>query len=174
MSESARRPGTQVPEFDIPRLSGETWSSREAPAGKFTLLTIYRGMWCGHCKEQLQELDGLVEEFKQRGVSVIAASADTRDRASKTAEDYGLLNLDLGYEIPIDSARELGVFISSQVKEIEMPIFCEPASLLIDKQGKLFAAWIASCAFARTSPSGVLAYVDFLADHGDRPPRGSA
>ncbi|MGI9321967.1 MAG: redoxin domain-containing protein [Pseudomonadales bacterium] len=171
---SGRKTGEPVPDFNIRLLNGGSWSSRAPAADKFTLLTIYRGMWCPHCKQQLQELDGLVDDFKQRGVSIVAASADTEDRAGQMAADYGLKNLVLGCEVPIDSARAMGVFISKRVKDIEMPLFCEPASLLIDKNANLFAAWIASCAFARTPPAGILTYVDFLADHSDRPPRGSA
>ena len=169
-----RRTGTVVPDFEFKLLNGGTWSSRDAVAVKFTLLTIYRGMWCGHCKKQLQELDGLVDDFQDRGVSIVAVSADTEDRARQMATDYALENLNLGYEAPIDAAREMGVFVSSRVKDIEMPFFCEPASLLIDQNSKLFAAWIASCAFARTAPADILAYIDFIAGHSDRPPRGSA
>ena len=168
------RTGTLVPDFEFKLLNGENWCSREQGEGQFTLLTIYRGMWCSHCKKQLQELDSLVDEFARRGVNVVAVSADTQERAQHVVDDYQLEKLTLGYEIPIESARELGVFVSRRVKDIEMPLFCEPASLLIDKNAKLFSAWIASCAFARTDPSGILAYVDFISQHGDRPPRGSA
>ena len=173
--QSGRQTGNPVPDFKIGLLNGGTWSSRQEPeAGKWTLLTIYRGMWCPHCKRQLQELDALVEEFRERGVSVVAASADTEERARQTASDCGLDRLTLGHEIPIESARELGAFVSRGIKDVEMPLFCEPASFLIDKNARLFTAWVASCAFARTPPADMLAYVDFLADHGDRPPRGSA
>ena len=174
MSAPGRQTGHLVPDFSIRLLNGETWSSRKPTAGQWTLLTIYRGLWCPHCKKQLQEFEGLLDEFQQWGVSVVAASADTEERARQMASDYGLDKLPLGYEIPIENARELGVFISKGIKDIEMPLFCEPASFLISRDAKLFAAWVASCAFARTAPADMLAYVDFLGDHSDRPPRGSA
>lgn len=170
----ARRTGVLVPDFEISLLSGGDWSSRGTVDSRFTLLTIYRGMWCPHCKKQLQELDALVDDFRERSVSIVAASADTETRARQMAADLGIVQLNMGYDVPLEPMREMGAFISSRVKDIEMPLFCEPASFLIDQNAKLFAAWVASCAFARTSPADVLDYVDFLAGHSDRPPRGSA
>ena len=171
---SPRKTGEDIPDFDIALLGGGSWHSREKPRGRYTLLTVYRGKWCPHCKLQLSELDRLHEDFAARGVQVLAASADTCQRAESMSAELGLKNLLLGYEIPISAARDLGLFISSQVKDEEMPLFCEPGTFLIDGQSKIFAAWIASNAFARTSPADVLAYVDFLADKQGRPPRGSA
>jgi len=139
-----------------------------------TLLVVYRGMWCSHCKHQLQELEALHREFSARRVDVLAVSADTQERATKMAADYGIEHTRIGYEMPLESAREFGLFISSRVKDIEMPLFSEPGSFLIDSRSRLFAAWIASNAFARTAPQAILDYIDFIANHSDRAPRGSA
>jgi len=171
---TVRKTGEKVPSLDIKLLSGDCWNSRDKPAGSFTLLTVYRGKWCPHCKKQLTELDQLNDEFRKRGVTVLAVSADTQERAESMVSELGLKNLSVGYEISIESARELGLFISSQVKDEEMPLFCEPGTFLIDDQSKIFAAWIASNAFARTSPKDVLSYIDFIAEKRNRPPRGSA
>ena len=170
----SNRTGGQLPEFEVKLLSGESWSSAELPPGKMTLLTVYRGMWCSQCKRQLQGLEKLHDEFAARDVNIVAISADTEPRARAMAEDYGLSKLAIGYEIPLEKAREMGVFISKREKDIEMPLFCEPASFLINKEGRIQAAWIASNAFARTAPEDMLFYVDFVAQHSDRAPRGSA
>jgi peroxiredoxin len=107
-------------------------------------------------------------------VDILAVSADTEARASAMAKDYGLFRLAIGYEMPIDRARAMGVFISKREKDIEMPLFCEPATFLINNQSRVQAAWIASTAFARVLPDDILSYVDFLAKHSDRDPRGSS
>ena len=169
-----RKTGEAIPGFEFNLLNGGRWCSTDKPAGKYTLLTIYRGKWCQHCKHQLQELDQAIPDFESLGVSVLAVSADTQVRAESTAAELGLSNLVLGYEMPISSARELGVFISNQVKDEEMPVFCEPATFLIDAQSKVFAAWIGSNAFARTAPKALLDYVNFITEKQGRPPRGSA
>ena len=166
--------GQPLPEFAVNLLQGGSWQSIDKPSQQMILLVVYRGMWCGHCKHQLQRLEQLHDQFAERGVEIVALSADTESRAREMAVDYGLSKLSIGYQMPISSAREMGVFISKQEKEIEMPVFCEPASFLINKQGNIQAAWIASNAFARTSADDMLAYVDFLAQHKGRAPRGSA
>jgi len=169
-----RKTGEMIPNFEVKLLNGGAWNSRYKPQGQFTLLTVYRGMWCPNCKQQLCELDQLNDEFLSRGVDILAASADTQDRAQSTVSELGLKRLRVGYEMPIDSARELGLFISHRIKEEEMPLFCEPGTFLVDDKSRIFAAWIASNAFARTSPGGVLSYIDFIAQKRHRPPRGSA
>jgi len=169
-----RKTGEKIPEFEVNLLSGNSWNSHQPSGGWLTLLTVYRGMWCRHCKRQLQELERLHGDFLERGVTLVAVSADTEERASSMLQDYGLKNLNVGYEMPIGQARALGLFISRREKEIEMPLFCEPGSFLIDNDARIYAAWIASNAFARTDPADMLAYIDFLNDHPDRAPRGSA
>ncbi|NIB38525.1 redoxin domain-containing protein [Pseudomaricurvus alkylphenolicus] len=169
-----RKTGELVPEFGFELVNGGHWNSRDIVPGSFTLLTVYRGKWCPHCKNQLTELDQLNGDFAERGVATLAVSADTRVRAESTITELGLDRLTMGYEIPIDRARDLGLFISSQVKDEEMPLFCEPGSFLIDADSRVFAAWIASNAFARTAPRDILAYVDFISEKKGRPPRGSA
>ena len=142
------RTGELLPEFTVQLLNGAMWRSQDQPAGTMSLLTIYRGMWCGQCKKQLQALERLHDEFASRGVDVVAVSADTETRARSMANDYALHKLNIGFDVSIASARAMGVFISKQEKTIEMPLFCEPATFLINKETKLQAAWIASTAFA--------------------------
>ena len=163
-----------MPDLEFPLLNGRSWRSRDPIGGRFALLNIYRGKWCHQCKKHLVELDGLVKSFAERGVSVVAVSADTRERAEDFVRELQLSQLSVGYGMPISIARELGVFISAQAKEEEMPLFCEPAHFLIGADHKIFAAWISSCAFARTSPQGILDYVDFIGEKSNKTPRGSA
>lgn len=105
-------------------------------------------MWCPHCKAQLTELETLCESFVAAGVQPIAASADTSDRANVTRLELGLEKVELGYEMPIETARDLGVFISFGINDREMPLFCEPASFLISSKNRIQAAWVASNALA--------------------------
>lgn len=169
-----RRTGSEIPDFEFHLLNGDTWWSHEVVQGRFTLLNVYRGKWCHQCTRHLKELDALIPEFASRQVSVVAVSADTKERAQEFSDKLGIQHLRVGYEMPLDKARELGVFISSAAKDEEMPLFCEPAHFLIGANHKIFAAWISSCAFARTAPQGILDYVDFIGEKVDKKPRGSA
>ena len=73
----SNKTGELLPEFKISLLNGGSWSSSTQPSGSMLLLTVYRGMWCGHCKTQLQSLERLQNEFAARGVDILAVSADT-------------------------------------------------------------------------------------------------
>ena len=170
----SRATGRVIPDFNISTLKGDLWHSHAPFGSAYRLLVLYRGMWCPHCKAQLVELESLYENFVTAGVLPIAASADTRDRANATRLELGLNRLDLGYEAPIEKARNMGAYISFGINDREMPLFYEPASFLISPENRIQAAWIASNAFARTPMQGILDYVGFIKAHPDRAPRGSA
>ena len=171
---STRKTGDRVPALSFNLLDGGVFNSHDSIHTRFTLLTVYRGMWCPHCHKQLTALSELSEKFKAKGVNIVVVSADTQERSLATVNKLALTGLSVGYDIPIESAREFGLFISSKAKDIEMPLFCEPGSFLINSDNKLAAAWLASTAFARTDPNDILSYVDFLNQHSNRVPRGSA
>lgn len=122
----SNKTGELLPEFEISLLDGGNWSSSTQPSDSMLLLTVYRGMWCGHCKTQLQSLERLHNEFAARGVDILAVSADTEARASVMAKDYGLFRLAIGYEMPIDRARAMGIFISSVRRILKCHCFASP------------------------------------------------
>ena len=169
-----RATGQVIPDFTIATLKGDLWHSHAPIGSAYRLLVLYRGMWCPHCKAQLTKLESLYESFVAAGVLPIAASADTSDRANATRLELGLEKVELGYEVLIETARNMGAYISFGINDREMPLFCEPASFLISPENRIQAAWIASNAFARTRMQGILDYLDFIKAHPDRAPRGSA
>jgi peroxiredoxin len=172
-NEIIRRTGVKFPLVEFKLLNGGTWSSFNQLTESYALLTVYRGMWCNHCKKQLSELNQLTSDFAKRGVELVTVSMDTIERASSTQSELVLDKLNIGYGLPLEQARTLGLFLSSQQKEIEMPVFSEPGTFLIKQDQTLCAAWIASNAFARIKPADVLDYIDFLQQTSNTLPRGS-
>lgn len=131
-------------------------------------------MWYPHRKAQLTELKTLCESFAPAGVQSIADGADTSDRANATRLELGLEKVELGYEMLIETARDLGTFISFGINDCEMLLFCEPANFMILNENRIHAAWVASNAFAHTRIQGALDYVEFIQAHPGHAPRGSA
>ena len=75
-----------VPRKPVPALSLDTTSGRRVTLAdlkpeRFSMAVFYRGYHCPVCRKYITELDGLLDEFARRGVSVIVASSDTRERA---------------------------------------------------------------------------------------------
>jgi hypothetical protein len=78
----------------------------------------------------------------------------------------GLSKLPIGYDLPIDMAREWGLFISRAVREDEAPIFAEPGTFLVDRGGNLYFAVINSLTRLRPYPKDILEAIDRIIETG--------
>ncbi len=165
------KPGTSVPELDVPRVNGPQWNLRGQKPEHFTLIVFYRGLHCPICKGYLGDLDNRVEDFRAKGVEPIAISSDTRERAAQTVEEWGLDALPLGYGLSLDSAREWGLFISSAIESKEPDRFAEPGLFLVRPDATLYAASIQTMPFARPSFKELASALDFVIEK-DYPARG--
>ena len=166
-------PRQPVPDLEVHTVSGETWRLSDRAPEHLVLILFYRGLHCPICKLQLREWDRQLEEFTRRGVDVIAVSTDSRERALRTREEWGLQNFTLGYGMSIDTARAWGLYISHAIKEPEPPVFSEPGLFLIKPDRTLFAAQVSSMPFARPPLTDVLRAIDFVVEK-NYPARGEA
>lgn len=166
-------PRQLVPPLEVQATDGSTWRLADRSPPHFVLILFYRGLHCPICKVQLREWDGKFEEFVKRGVDLVAISTDTRERAEKTRQAWGLQQLTLGYGLPIEKAREWGLYISRSIKEPEPPEFSEPGLFLIKPDKTLFAAQISSMPFLRPPLADVLKAIDRVVQ-SNYPARGEA
>jgi len=86
--------------------SGSAWNLGERPPRSFTLIFFYRGYHCPICKAQLRDLDRHVSSFEELGVAVVACAMDNSERVQKTDSEWGLKQLQVGYDLSAESARE--------------------------------------------------------------------
>lgn len=175
---STPRPGVRTPELEVKTLDGEVWRLWNQKPKNFTMVVAYRGLHCPICKTYLRDLDRNLDEFKKRGVETIIVSTDTKERAEQTKEDWGIKNLNIGYGLSIDKAREWGLYISTGRGKtsagIEEPAhFSEPGLFLIQPDSTLYAASVATMPFARPHFKEVLSAVDFIVEK-NYPARGEA
>ena len=175
---STPKPGIRTPELEVKTLDGETWRLSNQKPKNFTMIVAYRGLHCPICKTYLRDLDRTAIEFKERGVEPIIVSTDTKERAEQTKADWGLKNLNVGYGLSIDKAREWGLYISSGRGKtsigIEEPAqFSEPGLFLIQPDCTLYAATVASMPFARPHFKEVLSAVEFIVQK-NYPARGES
>jgi peroxiredoxin len=175
MSEFARLvPRAPVPSLRVGTVGGPCWRLCDQKPKHFTLVLFYRGRHCGQCRAQLRELEGKVEDFHRRGVSVLAVSADSRERAERTAADWGIDALTLCWGLTIDQARAWGLYVSDGrgvgADGIEEPDwFVEPAIFLVNPDGTLFAGMVQTMPMARPRLDDVLAAIDHLTRTGAGP-----
>ena len=167
-------PRQHVPELDALLLPDGRWSLNADKPANFTLLVFYRGLHCPICRKSLEQLNGLIEDFTALGVSVLALSGDSRERAEKSRARWKIDKLNLAYGLPQDLARRWGLFISSGKAGSDEPeYFSEPGVFLVRPDGSLYMSAVNSMPFARTHFDEIVGAVKFILDN-NYPARGEA
>ncbi|MGD9868683.1 MAG: peroxiredoxin-like family protein [Hyphomicrobiales bacterium] len=169
-------PGQPVPALTVPTVAAGQWTLAEQTPRNFTMIVVYRGLHCSICSRYLADLDKKLPAFAERGVEVIAMSADPRDRAERACKDWNLAELNIGYEMPPQKAREWGLYLSARrYKPItgieELPLFIEPGLFLVRPDKTLYWACVQTMPFARPGFDDVLRALD-LVNEKNYPPRG--
>ena len=167
------KPRTQVPALVIDTLNGDTWDLAQQQPQNFTLIIFYRGYHCPVCRSQLRDLDRNLSEFEKLGIKVIAISSNPEELAQQTQTEWQLENLKIGYNLPLEKAREWGLFISNSIKQNEPDQFSEPGLFLINTDGTLYASQVQSMPFARPTAQQLIGSLKWVIDN-NYPPRGEA
>lgn len=167
------KPREPAPPLDVPLVGGSRFVLSANTGKAWTLILFYRGLHCERCKGYLGEIERMLPDFAKRGVDVVAVSSDPLERAQKSVIDWNLPTLKVGYEFAIDVAHRWGLFISRAVRDDETPIFAEPATFLIDREGRVYFAVINSITRMRPYPQDIIEAVDRILETG-APARGEA
>jgi peroxiredoxin len=169
----ALKPRQPVPALELPLVDGGTWRLADSKPANFTMIVVYRGLHCPICKTYLGELEAKLPEFEKRGVAVVAVSADSRERAEKARDEWGLKALRLGYGLPLEMARTWGLFVSRAIREGEPPEFVEPGFFLVRPDGTLFFTAVGSAPWGRPPLDQMLRGIDVALER-KMPARGEA
>ncbi len=174
----ALKPRKPVPALEFDTVGGGHWSLAAQKPQTFTMVVVYRGLHCPVCRKYTSELNGMIGEFDKRGVSTVIASTDTKERAEQAKSHWGLPNLTIGYGVPIDKAREWGLYISTSRGVTsagieEPPLFAEPGLFLVKPDGTLYWASTSTMPFARPHFPEMAQAIDFVLSK-NYPARGEA
>ena len=175
MSLMPRKP---VPALSLETVTGERTTLADQKPEHFTMVVFYRGYHCPVCRKYVAELDSLSDEFVKRGVPVIVASSDTRERAELTRTEWKLQHVNPAYGLPLDEAREWGLYISASRGKTSLGIeeparFSEPGLFLVRPDGTLYWGSVSTMPFARPHFTEILAAIDFAVKN-NYPARGEA
>ena len=134
-----------APEMAFPLLDGGTWTLSERKPESLTMVVAYRGVHCPMCRNYLQELNGKMGEFKQRGVDSVAVSGDGKKRAEMARKDWELSSVPIAYGLSMEKARELELPISTSRGKTSIGIeepekFSEPGLFLVKPDDQLLKA----------------------------------
>lgn len=135
------------------------------------MIVFYRGLHCPVCKKYSSKLDDLIEDYNERGIEVVLVSMDTKERAQKSVDDWGIDHTPVGYGLSETQAREWGLYLSNSIKDDEPELFSEPGLFLVRPDGKLYYAAVNSMPFGRPDLEEMLQAIDFV-QNNDYPARG--
>ena len=169
----AIKPKQKTPSLLFEILDGTTWELADQSPENFTMIVFYRGLHCPICSNYLKDLDNKLDQFNRKGMDVVVVSSDTEERARQSKKEWELENLDIGYGVSLDKAREWDLYISNGINEQEPDQFIEPGLFLIRPDQTLYAASIQTMPFARPQFSELLGAMDFVLGN-NYPARGEA
>ncbi|HZC75184.1 MAG TPA: peroxiredoxin-like family protein [Gaiellaceae bacterium] len=166
------KPREHAPELAVDLVGGGRWRLDEQQPETFTMVVFYRGLHCPVCRAQLSELNRRLDDLTGRGITVIAISGDTRERAERTVAEWHLDRLTIGYGLSEETARAFGLFLSRAIKDDEPARFSEPGLFLIRPDGTVYYEAINSMPLGRPHLDDVISMID--AAKADYPARGEA
>jgi hypothetical protein len=94
------------------------------------------------------------------------------ERAEQAKSDWGLAQLDLAHDLPEQTARDYGLYISGAISDKEPERFSEPGLFLVNPDGTLYFAAVQSMPFTRPPLDELLMGISYARSHG-YPARGT-
>lgn len=169
-------PRQRTPGLSLPTVAHGNFDLATESSDRGTVICFYRGLHCPICATYLKELEKRVNEFAERGVSCVAVSPDGEERAREMAEKTTAKDLRIAYGLPLDQARDWGLYISTSRGKtsigIEEPaLFSEPGLFMVTPQQTLYYGSVQTMPFVRPHFSELLVALDF-AIANDYPARG--
>lgn len=148
--KSTIQPGQKLPEFTLSNASGVSVSSVDLLAKGPLLIVFYRGGWCPYCNLTLRAYQQRLENFKARGVTLVAITPEQPDSSLSSVEknelqfpvltDDGLQlarKLNITWEQPkdlVDLSTGMGADLHKRHGNDSNDMVI-PTTLLVDQQG---------------------------------------
>jgi peroxiredoxin len=166
-------PQTPAPVLDLPLVGGGRFTLGEQQPNTFTLIVFYRGWHCPICRGYLQQLQKALPELEGLGVTTVAVSADTDQRARRSVDEWHLDKLPVAYGQTEESMRQWGLYLSKAIKDPEPNLFGEPGIYLIKPDGTIHMAGLNSMPAARPRIEDLVGAIKYFTET-HYPARGEA
>ena len=169
-------PRQKTPDLTLPLVGGGQFDLATEGSERGTVICFYRGLHCPICANYLTELEKKTPEFAERGVTTIAVSSDTEERAADMAKNINAQNLRFAYGLPLDKAKEWGLYISTSrgktsIGIVEPDLFSEPGLFMVTPEQSLYYGSVQTMPFVRPHFSELVGALDF-AIKNEYPARG--
>lgn len=167
-------PKSRARALGLPLVNGGDFVLHEQTPEAFQILVFYRGLHCPKCKDYLRDIERRYEALCNQGLSIVAISMDSKDRAETTKSDWDLKNLPVAHSLGLLDAKAYGLFISDGRPDSNEPdLFSEPALFVIKPDGAIYAEYVQNTPFGRPPIADIAAGLDYVIQH-DYPTRGTS
>lgn len=185
VAEHALQPGALAPAFELPDQNSKVVRSSDLLQNGPLVICFIRGRWCPFCVGQIEALNGLVEDIKQRGASLVAISPQTIHQSFLMADQHKLqfpLLSDAGNHVA--AQFKLAYSVPEYQQEIYRRVFVNlpflngdnswtlpiPATFMVTPppsgenapSGRIAAAWVKADYMDRPEPADVVARIPQL------------
>lgn len=153
-SQQKMMAGAPFPSLPVTLVAGGETDIATMPGWR--MLVVYRGKHCPLCKRYFKTLDGMLADFDAAGVTVLAVSADPKEKAQADVAEQGW-RFKVGYGLTVAQMRALGLYVSEprSAQETDRP-FAEPGLFVINPAGQAHIIEISNAPFARPDLAGIL------------------
>lgn len=131
--------GDKLPRITLNLTDGRTVALPDEINSRYVALLFYRGNWCSYCMRHLKTYQEKLDELRELGVMVIAATTDTKDSTVKMVSEQGI-TFDVAYGV---SEQALEEFDPWWVDD-HHGHYAQPVELLILRGGTIFGSMYAS------------------------------
>ena len=126
--------GTMAPDFELSDPEGHRVSLRELRRTGPVIVVFYYGYYCSHCVAQLFALEDDLPKFAERGVHVVALSADPPETTATRFKQYGKFHYPVLSDRENKVAEQYGVYTPAVGDHDED---LKHATFIVDKTGRI-------------------------------------
>ena len=169
-------PRQKTPELTLETLDHGRFDLASETSERGTVICFYRGLHCPICANYLKELESRVDAFAERGVSTLAVSSDTPERARGMVDKIEATKLRFAYGLDLTVARNWGLYISTgrgktSIGLEEPALFAEPGLFMVTSDQTLYYGSVQTMPFVRPHFSELVSALDFAIEK-NYPARG--
>ena len=121
----AKKGGPPIEAFTLKRSKGGMYRS-SADAGKVVLISFW-ATWCGPCKTELERMDPVYQDLREKGFEYLAVSTDT----AETVAEVRSYVRSSGYEYPI-LLDTTGAMLARHNPRGDLPFY-----ILVNRKGQI-------------------------------------
>ena len=179
IAERTLRPGTKAPCFELSDHSRTLVRSTDLLLEGPLVVCFFRGRWCPFCVGQLEAMNSIYPQIKERGVCLIAISPQTIHQSYLMADQHRL-RFPLLSDIENRVARQFGLVyrVPDYQQEIYQRVFVNlpfvngdpgwelpiPATYVINRESTILYAAVNPDYTERPEPSELLKFLAQLAE----------